>query len=57
MAEGALFILPVTLDATDAAEAVVPDRFKALHFTPLPGGQVTPEFTRRLAEVARSRMA
>lgn len=48
MAEGALFILPVTLDATGAAEAVVPERFKALHFTELPGGQVTPEFARRL---------
>ena len=49
MAEGALFILPVTLDATGAAEAVVPERFKALHFTHLPDGQVTPEFARRLS--------
>ena len=38
MADGALFILPVTIDATNAAEALVPDRFKALHFTQLPGG-------------------
>ena len=52
MAEGALFILPVTLDATGAAEAVVPERFKALHFTHLPGGQVTPEFARRLSHDA-----
>ena len=40
MADGALFILPVTIDATTAAEALVPDKFKALHFTHLPGGEV-----------------
>ncbi len=40
MADGALFILPVTIDATTAAEALVPDRFKALHFSSLPGGVV-----------------
>ena len=57
MADGALFILPVTLDATSAAEAVAPERFRALHFTQLPGGEVTPEFARRLAEVTRARIA
>lgn len=57
MADGALFILPVTLDATSAAEALVPERFKALHFTQLPGGEVTPEFARRLAEFTRARSA
>ncbi len=55
MAEGALFILPVTLDGTSPAEAHVPERFKALHFTHLPGGQVTPEFADRLAEFLRGR--
>ncbi|MGA7539614.1 MAG: toll/interleukin-1 receptor domain-containing protein [Steroidobacteraceae bacterium] len=57
MADGALFILPVTLDSTSAAEALVPERFKALHFTQLPGGEVTPEFARRLAEFTRARGA
>jgi hypothetical protein len=57
MADGALFILPVTLDATTAAEALVPERFKALHFTQLPGGEVTPEFARRLSEFTRARGA
>lgn len=57
MADGALFILPVTLDGTSAAEAIVPERFRALHFTPLPGGEVTPEFARRLTELARTRRA
>ncbi|HJS92396.1 MAG TPA: toll/interleukin-1 receptor domain-containing protein [Steroidobacteraceae bacterium] len=57
MADGALFILPVTLDATSAAEALVPERFKALHFTQLPGGEVTPEFARRLADFTQARGA
>ncbi len=55
MAEGALFILPVSVDGTSPAEAHVPERFKALHFTPLPGGQVTPEFATRLTEFLRGR--
>jgi hypothetical protein len=55
MADGALFILPVSIDATDAAEALVPDKFRALHFTSLPGGRVTPEFARRLEDFMRAR--
>ncbi len=56
IAEGALFILPVCIDDTDAGAAQVPERFKALHFTRLPGGEVTPEFARRLQELfSRSR--
>ena len=35
--------------------ALVPERFKALHFTRLPGGAVTPEFGRRLADFLRAR--
>ncbi|MBM3854791.1 MAG: toll/interleukin-1 receptor domain-containing protein, partial [Verrucomicrobia bacterium] len=33
IAEGAVFILPVCIDGTTEAEALVPDRFKAVHFT------------------------
>jgi len=55
MADGSIFILPVTLDSTSAAEAVVPERFRALHFTQLPDGRVTPEFARRLAEFTLAR--
>ncbi len=57
MADGALFILPVSIDATTAAEALVPDKFKALHFTHLPGGQVPPEFAQRLSDFTRARGA
>ena len=55
MADGALFILPVSIDATDAATALVPDKFKALHFTQLAGGAVPAEFTARLADFMRAR--
>ena len=51
MAEGALFILPVSLDATSAAEARVPEKFKALHFTELPRGASPREFAQRLADL------
>lgn len=55
MADGALFLLPVTIDATPPAEAVVPDKFRALHFTQLPNGAVSPEFARRLADFTKAR--
>ena len=55
MADGALFILPVTIDSTNAGEALVPDKFKALHFTQLPGGEVPPEFAQRLSDFMRAR--
>ena len=48
MAEDTLFILPVSIDDTDGGQAKVPEKFKALHFTRLPDGQVTPEFAQRL---------
>jgi hypothetical protein len=55
MADGALFILPVTIDGTSAIEALVPDKFKSLHFSQLPGGQVPSEFAQRLTDFTRAR--
>jgi len=55
IAEGALFILPVCIDDTDVASAQVPDKFKALNFTRLPGGEVSPEFARRLQDFLSAR--
>ncbi len=55
MADGAVFILPVTIDATAPADALVPEKFKALHFSPLPGGAVPPEFAQRLGDFMRAR--
>ena len=56
MADGALFILPVSIDATNAAEALVPDKFKSLHFSQLPGGNVPTEFAERLRDFMRARV-
>jgi hypothetical protein len=55
MADGALFILPVTIDGTTAADALVPDKFKALHFSQLPGGRVPEEFAQRLRDFMKAR--
>jgi hypothetical protein len=57
MAEGAVFILPVCIDDTTEAAALVPERFKAVHFTRLPGGEVSPEFASRLQELCNARRA
>jgi hypothetical protein len=55
MADGALFILPVSIDSTTAADALVPDKFRTLHFSELPGGVVPSEFSRRLLDFMRAR--
>ena len=55
IAEGALFILPVCIDDTNVASAQVPDKFKALNFTRLPGGEVSPEFARRMQDFLAAR--
>jgi TIR domain/SIR2-like domain len=57
MADGAVFILPVCVDATAEADAIVPEKFKAVHFSRLPGGEAAPEFTRRLQEFFAARRA
>ena len=54
MADGALFMLPVSIDATQAPDALVPEKFKSLHFTELAGGRVTPEFAQRLAGLIKA---
>ncbi len=51
IAEGAVFILPVTIDDTREGDALVPDRFKAVHFTRLPGGELTQDFSDRIGEL------
>ena len=55
IADGAVFILPACIDDTSEADAHVPERFKALHFTRLAGGEVTPEFARHLQDLLSSR--
>ena len=55
IADGAIFILPVCIDETDGGTARVPEKFKAVHFTHLPGGDVSPEFARRLQDFLSAR--
>ena len=57
MAEGAVFILPICIDETTEAAALVPERFKAVHFTRLPGGEISPEFAARLQDLCNARRA
>ena len=55
IAEGALFIVPVCIDDTDPIRAHVPDKFKALHVTRLPGGEMTSEFARHMHDFLTAR--
>ena len=54
MAQGASFVLPVCVDHTPEAGALVPDEFMKAHWTRLPGGEVTSEFVGRLKDLLRS---
>jgi hypothetical protein len=55
IAEGAVFILPVCIDDTPEAAALVPEKFRSLHISRLPEGEPTPEFVRRLLELSGAR--
>jgi len=57
IAEGAVFIVPVCIDETSEADALVPEQFKAVHIVRLAGGEPTPEFLRRFQELFRGRRA
>jgi TolB-like protein/Flp pilus assembly protein TadD len=47
IASGVPFILPVVIDDTREPNALVPDRFRTVQWTRLPGGVVTPEVKAR----------
>ncbi len=57
IAEGGVFILPVCIDDTPEASALVPEKFRALHITRMPDGEPTPEFLRRLKDLFSGRRA
>ena len=57
MAEGAIFILPATIDAIDQAAARVPERFRALHMTGMPGGEPPAGFVERLRELLAQKVS
>ena len=47
----AALILPVCIDDTNAANACVPDKFRALHITAATGGEPPGGFVQRLQEL------
>jgi hypothetical protein len=55
MAEGARFILPVCIDDTAEAGALVPEQFLKTHWTRLPGGGIAPEKVERLKSLLGGR--
>jgi TolB-like protein len=50
-ASGVPFVLPVVIDETREPEALVPDRFRSVQWTRLPGGRVSPEFLSRFLKL------
>ena len=56
IAKGVPFLVPVVVDAISDGEALVPDSFRAVQWTRLPGGVPTPQFVdqiKRLFEAPR----
>jgi TolB-like protein/Flp pilus assembly protein TadD len=51
IASGVAFILPVVIDGTSESEALVPDRFRSVQWTKLPGGAVSPEVLQRFLKL------
>ena len=50
-ASGVPFVLPVVIDETREPEALVPDRFRSVQWTRLPGGRPSPEFLSRFLKL------
>jgi TolB-like protein/cytochrome c-type biogenesis protein CcmH/NrfG len=51
LARNRAFIVPVCLDATPDAGADVPESFRRVQWTRLPGGEAPPEFVRRIEQL------
>ena len=51
IATGVAFILPVVIDDTREPDALVPDRFRKVQWTRLPGGVVSPEVQARFLKL------
>jgi TolB-like protein/Tfp pilus assembly protein PilF len=57
MARSRVFVVPVCLDATTEAAADVPESFKRVQWTRLPGGQTSPEFVARIKRLLTTESA
>ena len=51
IASGVAFILPVVIDDTRETDALVPDRFRTVQWTKLPGGNVPPDVLQRFLKL------
>ena len=51
MADGKAFLVPVAIDSVDERQAEVPEAFRAVQWTYLPGGVATPAFITRVAHL------
>ena len=51
IASGVAFILPVVIDDTKEASALVPDRFRSVQWIRLRGGELTPEIRQRFLKL------
>jgi len=45
------FLVPVVIDETTDTDALVPDKFRAVQWTRLPGGEAPPEFVQRISHL------
>ncbi len=54
MAKGVPFLLPVVVDDTRDGDAMVPDSFRAVQWTRLPGAAPTPEFVAQVKRLLES---
>jgi TolB-like protein/Flp pilus assembly protein TadD len=52
MAERKAFLVPVAVDGTRASEVHIPEAFRAVQWTRLPGGEATPEFIERIKRLS-----
>jgi len=50
-ASGVPFILPIAIDATREPDALVPDRFRKVQWTRLPGGEMPPDVLARFLKL------
>jgi TolB-like protein/Tfp pilus assembly protein PilF len=51
MHESRPFLIPIVIDGTSDAEALVPERFRRTHWSRFIGGEITPTFCRRVASL------
>src|SRR5450432_1897615 len=57
MADDTAFLLPVVIDATGDADARVPEKFREVQWTRLPGGDTSPAFVERVRALVGAAVA